>query len=282
MKKWLSFLLVLAISISFAGCAKQAAPAETAQDGKTVVKVGIGNEFSPPFLLLDDQKQPIGYDMDYLNELQKKLPEYQFQYELGGDETQLIGTSTGKYAFAINFYFKNAERAQKFLYPENPYGYSATALVTKTDRNDIQSFGDLVGKKLTPMAASGGLRGIINHYNSTHPDKQVAIESIDNPSHAENLKTVANGKADASFLNAITFQEVNKNLKLDLKISGIVSKEPVYVVFNQSQTELAKKIDAATAEMTKDGTLTKLSEKWFNLDLFQDLDTVTKAYQNHQ
>lgn len=59
---------------------------------------------------------------------------------------------------------------------------------------------------------------------------------------------MAAGKADVVFVNKITFDNANAKLQLPLKVGGIISKEPVWLVFNKNQTELAQKIDAATVE----------------------------------
>lgn len=279
-KRLLAFTLAVGLLIGVTGCAKQ--DSSKTSDGKTIVKVGVSNDITPPFWYADSNNKPIGYDIDYLNELEKKLPEYKFEYEWGDEEAQLLATENGNYAFTLGFFFKTPERAQKFLYPENAFGYSVTALITKTDRNDIKSLDDMVGKKFPPVSASGGLRSILNSYNTQHLDKQLTLESIDKPSTADNLKAVADGKADAIFLNMVTFDAANKKLNLPLKVGGVVSKEPVYLVFNKKQTELAKKIDAATVELTKDGTLSKLAEKWFKVDFFQGLDYINQGYQYNQ
>jgi len=281
-KGLLAILTVIGM-LAVAGCSSQANGSDDAgksSAGRTVVKVGLSDDVSPPFLSFDDNNKPIGYDMDYLAELQKRLPEYEFKYELGEEESQLIGTDAGKYAFAMNWFFKNPEREKKFLYPEHPFGYSVTALITKSDRDDIKSFENMTDKKLAPMSPAGGLRSIIKMYNENHPDKQVKVETMDNPSNGENMKLVAAGKADALFLNVITFDDVNKKLNLDLKVGGVISKEPVWLVFNKNQTELAKKIDAATQDMVADGTLGKLAEKWFKVDLFKDIAAIEKGYQS--
>lgn len=215
--------------------------------------------------------------MDYLAEVEKKLPEYKFQYIFGEEESNLVGVDTGKFDFAINWFFKNPDREKKFLYPEHEYGYSLTSLITKKDRDDIKTLDDMVGKKLTPMSPSGGLRSILNGYNAKHPDKPLTIESMEFPSNADNLKRVDEGKADAIFLNKSTFDAVQETLNLDLKVAGIVSKEPIFVVFNKENTELAEKIDKITVELTEDGTLSELAEKWFHTDFFQDLEYINET-----
>lgn len=249
---------------------------KTTEDGKKVVTVALSDEVNPPFLYTDDKNNPIGFDMDYLKEVEKRLPDYKFEYVFGEEEANLVGVDTGKYTFAINWFFKNPEREKKFLYPEHEYGYSLTALVVHKDRNDIRSLEDMVGKKLAPMPPSGGLRTILNGYNAKNPDKQIEIETIEHPSNADNLKGVAEGRYDAVFINVTTFKEIQKELNLDLKIGGIVSKEPVYVVFNKNETELAKKFDEITAELIENGTLAKLAEKWFGVNFFEDLEYIQR------
>lgn len=274
-RKLLTAILALATVLVIAGCSNSSS--NETEDGRQVIKVALSDEVNPPFLYTDDDNNPIGYDMDYLAEIEKKLPEYKFEYTFGEEEGNLVGVDTGKFDFAINWFFKNPERAEKFLYPEHEFGYSLTALIVKTDRDDIKTLDDMVGKKFTPMPPGGGLRSILNGYNAINTDNPLTIENMDHPSNADNLNRVADGKADAVFLNKSTFDAIQEELNLDLKVGGIVSKEPIYVVYNKEHTELAEKIDQATVELTEDGTLAELAEKWFGVDFFQDLDYINET-----
>lgn len=250
---------------------------EKTKDGKEIIKVALSDEVNPPFLHTDDKNNPIGYDIDYLEAVEKKLDDrYQFDYQFGEEEGNLIGVSTKKFDFAINWFFKNPEREAKFLYGSPEYGYSMTALITRNDTNDIKTLKDLKGKKLAPMAPSGGLRTILNSYNEQNPNDAVEIETIEHPSNADNLKGLANGKYDAVFLNVSTFDAIQKELNLDLKVGGVVSKEPVFIVYNKQNEKLQQEINTATEELKKDGTLSKLAEKWFEVDFFEDLDYINQ------
>lgn len=268
--------IILGLSVFVAGCSDSSESSNETEDGKQVIKVAISDEVNPPFLYADENNEPIGYDMDFLAEVEKRLPEYEFEYIWGEEETNLVGVDTGKYDFAINWFFKNPEREEKFLYPEHEYGYSLTALITKTDRDDIKTLDDMVGKKFPPMSPSGGLRTILNAYNDKNPDNPLTIESMDAPSNAENMKMVDRGEADAVFLNVTTFNAVQEELNLDLKVGGIISKEPVYIVYRKDHTELAEKIDEITVELIEDGTLPELAEKWFDVNFFEDLDYINE------
>ena len=279
-KLWAGAVALLGFIFIISGCSQSTT--KESDDGKKVVKVAISDEVNPPFLYADENNEPIGYDIDYLKEVEKKLPDYKFEYIWGEEESNLVGVDTGKYDFAINWFFKNPERQEKFLYPEHEFGYSLTSLVTKKDRDDIKTLDDMVGKKFPPVSPSGGLRAILNSYNDQHPDNPLTLESMDSPSNAENLKMVDKGKADAMFINVTTFNEIQKELNLNLKVAGIISKEPIYTVYSKENAELAKEIDQATVELTEDGTLSKLAEKWFGVDFFQDLEYINEEGFNFE
>ncbi|MFD0678558.1 MULTISPECIES: transporter substrate-binding domain-containing protein [unclassified Paenibacillus] len=264
------------------GSANASAPntaSPVAKAAPKVIKAALNTVPVPLFSYLDEKNQPAGYMIDYLRELEKKLPEYKFEYEAVDNEGQLIGTDTGKYAFAANFWFKNPEREKKYLYPKQEFGYSITGLAIKPDRNDIKTLDDLVGKKLVPMTPVSGFRYILKDYNLLHPGKEIKIEDVEKTTPADDLKLVESGKYDAHLLNINHFEDAVKKLNLNLKIGGVISKESVYFIFNKNQPELAQKIDAATVELIKDGTLSKLSEKWFKVDVFKSLEYVQQGYK---
>ena len=276
-KKGYVLLTILGLTGSLlAGCSSSSEK-KVSDSGAEIIKVALSDEVNPPFLYTDGNNAPIGYDMDYLEEVEKKLDgKYEFEYQFGEEESNLIGVSTNKFDFAINWFFKNPEREEKFLYGDPEYGYSMTALITREDTDDIRTFADMKDKKLAPMAPSGGLRTILNSYNDKNPDQAVEIDTIEQPSNADNLKGLEEGKYDAVFLNVSTFNAIQKELDLDIKVGGIVSKEPVYIVYNKQNEELQKAINEATKELTEDGTLSELAEKWFEVDIFQDLDYINQ------
>jgi L-cystine transport system substrate-binding protein len=279
-KTWLVALLLVLSLVALAACSS--GEEKTTEDGKKIIKVALSDEVNPPYLYTDENNNPIGFDMDYLAEVEKRLEDYKFEYTFGEEEGNLIGVETGKFDFAINWFFKNPEREEKFLYPEQEFGYSLTALIVHEDTNDIKSLEDMVDKKLAPMGASGGLRTILNSYNKQNPDQQVEIDTIEHPSNADNMNRVAEGKSDAVFLNKTTFDAIQEDLQLPLKIGGVVSKEPIYVVFKKDHTELAAKFDEITKELIEDGTLPELSEKWFGVNFFEDLEYINQQNFEHK
>ncbi|MDT0754599.1 transporter substrate-binding domain-containing protein [Mammaliicoccus sciuri] len=267
--KYIKLLILMMLIISLSGCGT----ITKENNGKKVVKVALSAEVNPPYLYTDSDNKPVGYDMDYMKELEKKLPQYDFQYEFGEEESNVVGIGVGKFDMGINWFFKTPEREQKFLYQKEPYVYSLTTLIVHNDTNDIETLDDLQHKSLTPMSPSGGLYSILIGYNKTHKN-QIDIDEIHKVSNGENFKMIESKRRDAMFLNLTTYQAIQKELNADVKVGGVVSKESVHILYNNKNTQLQKDIDKATKELKEDGTLEELSKKWFGFNIFDDKESL--------
>lgn len=267
--KYIKLLILMMLIISLSGCGT----ITKENNGKKVVKVALSAEVNPPYLYTDSDNKLVGYDMDYMKELEKKLPQYDFQYEFGEEESNVVGIGVGKFDMGINWFFKTPEREQKFLYQKEPYVYSLTTLIVHNDTNDIETLDDLQHKRLTPMSPSGGLYSILTGYNKTH-NNQIDIDEIHKVSNGENFKMIESKRRDAMFLNLTTYQAIQKELNADVKVGGVVSKESVHILYNKKNTQLQKDIDKATKELKEDGTLEELSKKWFGFNIFDDKESL--------
>lgn len=289
MKKWMGLALTVVVAASLTACGSSnnagtngegaPAPETSGEAGVTVLKVARNIIPNPPYSFMNDQNEMEGYTVEYLKLLDERLEEYEFNYEEISREAMLVGVETGKYDFAANFYYRNPEREAKYLFGAQEYGYAVNALVVKSDRDDIASLDDLRGKTLTPMSPALGLKIIIDDYNEKHADNPIIVDNIDKVTDAESLKWVADGKYDAFFVNKNNFDTINKELNLDLKVAALVTKEPIWVLFNKDKTDLAERFDEVTKELVEDGTLPKLSEEWFGVDLFKPMEEVNATYQ---
>lgn len=269
------FLLVIGVFITMllSGCNKM--EESDNQKSKKEIKVAISAEVNPPYLYTDEHNEFTGLDIDYLKRLEKKLPQYQFKYEVGEEESNLVGIGAGKFDMGINWFFKTPEREQQFLYQDVPYSYALPLIVVNKNNADIHSLNDLPGKKLTPMAPSGGLYSILSQYNKSHTSK-INIDTIQEPSNGDNLKMVSDARRDAIFLNWNTYNAIQKQIGADVKIGGIVKKEPLHIVYNKKHQKLHDDIDQATQELKNTGELQKLSKKYFDINVFDDLDEINK------
>ena len=266
-KTIISLILITGIIISAVGCSKT--NSSTSNNGVKVIKIAGVND-AKPFTFIDENGQLSGYDGDVLKAINKKLPEYKFEYSGMDQSAMLLGVQSGKYDIGTCHLYKSAEREQKFLFPSQPSGLSDLRLVTKKNRNDINSFADLVGKKLVPIPSNDARYNIVQDYNNKNPNKQIKLEPIDTLSSADTFKMVASGQYDAAIYPAPAFPAVQKELNLDIKLAASVAKVPTYFVLNKKDTELKTKIDKALIELKQDGTLSKLSIEWYGNDVYKN------------
>ncbi|QLK86996.1 transporter substrate-binding domain-containing protein [Staphylococcus sp. 17KM0847] len=270
MKRSLQVVLLLGIVLLLASCQHHTS---SNSSNKKVVKVALSAEINPPYLYTDENNEFVGLDMDYMRLLEKKLPQYDFQYEIGEEEANLVGIGAGKFDMGINWFFKTPEREKKFLYQDEPYSYSLTMLAVHKDNNTIHGLDDMTTRRLTPMAPSGGLYSILSRYNDTH-DQKIPIDTIHSPSNGDNLEMIDQKRRDAMFINWNTYTAIQKELNQEVKIGSIVSKEPLHIVYNKHNQQLHDDIDRATKVLKEEGQLQKLSRKYFDIDIYQDLDTI--------
>ena len=282
-KKWIALILAAAMTAAaLPGCSSPAggssAPAGDSSGAakQTVVKVAGYSQYNP-YTYLDANGDPAGYDVEVLAAVAEKLPQYKFEWDMIDWDAELVGVQSGKYALCSANIWKTAEREKIYLFEKNPINYSSVSLVVRKDDASINTLDDLVGKKVAPLASSNALISVISDYNKAHPDKQIQVENVNGFGNADGMKAVASGRYDAQVLPDNTFEKVQSQVNLNLRKTDAVAYQPSYYLFNIKQTKLRDDIDKALGELTADGTLSKLSQKWFSKDVFQDAKTAESS-----
>lgn len=214
--------------------------------------------------------EPQGYEPDLLRAINAKLPQYKFEMEGIADIAQETGLATGKYDMACGGYYKSPERAKQFIIPENPMGASLMKIYSRKD-SGIKEMKDLVGKKIVPTTAGGGTYKFIMNWQKENPQYKldVTASSAGIP-YPNRLDEVQNGKFDALVLPSnLGEQEVIANKKLDVVASEPVYSNNTYMLIHRSEENkvLAEDVNKALKELREDGTMDKLSEKWFGEDI---------------
>ncbi|OLP46347.1 transporter substrate-binding domain-containing protein [Rhizobium oryziradicis] len=210
--------------------------------------------------------EPQGYEPDLLKAINAKLPQYKFQMEGAADIAQETGLATGKYDMITGGYYKSEARAKQFLIPDNPMGASMMKIYSRKDSN-INGMKDLVGKRIVPVTAGGGVYKFVTQWQKDNPDHKVDIStSSAGIPYPNRLKEVENGKYDALILPSnLGEQTVIDNQKLDIKASEPVSINNTYILIHKSDENkaLLDDVNKALKELKDDGTIDKLSQTWF-------------------
>ena len=272
-KKFTALTLgVLTVAALLGGCGGDNKK-EAAAGGKTIVKTVISGT-EAPLSWVDEKGEKHGYEYDVLLEVNKRLKDYRLDIQAVPPETQDVMMESGDAKVATGGYFKNAQREQNFLLPESPIGASSLMVyVLKGNENKYNSFEDVVkaNLKLVPLTPNGGAYRIVDEWNKKHGNllKEIPVQS--GVSAAERVKGLKEGQYDALIIpNNLGVEELAA--KQGVELAAI--KEPIkvnatYVVINKKEEKLAGEINDALKELRADGTLAKISTKWYKDDLLK-------------
>jgi L-cystine transport system substrate-binding protein len=255
----------LAIALATAG----ASHSQTSGNSVRTIKIATAAE-SKPLSWGAIGVEPQGYEPDVLKAINAKLPQYKFEMEGAADIAQETGLVTGKYDMATGGYFKAPAREKQFLIPASPLGASLMKIYSRKDSN-IAGMKDLVGKQIVPVTAGGGVYRFVTQWKEENPGYKIDITaSSAGIPYPDRLKEVQNGKYDALILPSnLGQQTVIENQKLDIKASEPVSINNTYILIHRSEENkaLADDISRVLKELKDDGTLSKVSQKWFGEDI---------------
>lgn len=259
---------------------KTSASADSSQsssDKVTTLQVAHTQNYVP-YDFVNDKGESDGFEVAVLKAVDDKLKNYKFEYTGTSDEDLLIGLESGKYDIGVKGAWYTEERAQKFVIPDQAIGASVIGFaVRKADENkykDIDSFAK-AGGKLVPISPQNAQYNAIQEYNkkAKHPIELKESESF---SVADAYAWVLEGRYDAYFSIKLSFEEaVQKEDGAYHQYADQLTWFPykgieTYPLIHKNDTNkaFAKEYDKAIKELQKDGTIAKLSEKYFGEDVF--------------
>ncbi|MBP2646239.1 MAG: ABC-type transporter, periplasmic subunit family 3 [Firmicutes bacterium] len=239
-------LLVLALAVS--GCGQQ-----TSQAPKTI-KIGTEATF-PPFEFQDDKtKEYVGFDIDLVKAIAKQMGCEAEIVSMGFDglvpalEAQQIDVIAAGMSIT-------PERAEKVAFSD-PYYKSGLSIVVKNSDTTIKSFKDLEGKRLAVQIGTTG----------AEEAKKIASATVrEFNSSSDAYMELVSGGADAVVNDHPVNQYylVQGGSKESKLVGDILNSEDYGLAINKKNTELSQKINAALAEIKKNGEYDKIYQKWF-------------------
>ena len=212
----------------------------------------------PPFDSKDAKGDLVGYDVDVAKAVAAKLgvkPVF-VATEWSGI---IAGLKAGKYDVIVNQVGITPQRQQAFDFSP-PYTYSMPQLIQrKNDDRNFKSLDDLKGHKLGVSLGS--------NYNDMA--KAVAgVQVVTYPGAPEYLSDLAAGRIDAALNDRLMLAYLLKTSPLPLRTGATVGDHvEMGIPFNKGNPKFAQAMSDAIASLEKDGTLTKISQKWFGIDV---------------
>ena len=229
-----------------------------------------------PYDFVNEKGESDGFEVAVLKEVDKLLPEYEFEYFPTSDDDLLIGVLQGKYDVGTKGVWVTEERKKKYIFPKNPIGASILGIVIRTENaneiTDLQSFAKYSGK-LVPISASSAQFSVITDYNNANPDAQIKLVAGDQFLANDAYTWVIEGRYDAYLDIKLSFQ--NNVLKDDAPYGQLKDKLtyipykgiPTWPLFNNKQQAFADAYDKAIEQLQKDGTISKLAIQYFGEDI---------------
>ena len=235
-----------------------------------------------PYDFVNDKGESDGFEVQVLKAVDEKLPDYKFNYNPTSDEDLLIGLESGKYDIGTKGAWKTPEREQKFIIPEEKIAASVIGLTYRTaDKAKYSNLEDFAKQngKLIPISPQNAQYKVIEDFNAANPKTPIKLDAADQFTISDAYAWLLEGRYDGFFDIKLSFD--NSVLAADgpyhdyaSKLSYVPYKGiPTYPIIHKNATNesFAKAYDKTIKELEADGTLTKLSKKYFGEDVFSYL-----------
>lgn len=257
----ISFIAVFALILTGCGNKKNAATTNT---NKPLICATSGTLYPTSF---HDPKtnKLTGFDVEIVRAVAKKLNrKVQFtQLNVAGE---LTAVKTGKADMAANDFGISPARKKQFTL-STPYKHSWNSIVVrKSDNSGIHSWADIKGKKAAGEAGT--------NYQKLAAQLGAKPVNYDNVANSVYLNDVKNGRTDLImndyYLQKLALAAVpNNGLKILPNMYFMTNDDGsgVGILMGKNNPKLVKEVNKALAELKKDGTLKKISEKFYGANV---------------
>jgi polar amino acid transport system substrate-binding protein len=252
-KKWVLFAALVLSVLSLSACAEK----EQLDDGTELVDKDeliftASGEFKP-FSYLKDDLTMTGFDIEVGEALAKEmgLKPVQKRMKFKGI---VEGVKTGRADVAVASHTINPQRSKHVLF-STPYYYSGPQIFVRPDSN-IKTVDDLKGKEVA-VAKGSTYADTASKYTSN-------IKMYDSDITA--LKALSTGRHDAVITDFVTGKSAAKE---GFEIEGwqLIERSEQAVVVPKDNPQLLKRVNEALENLRNDGTLSKISQKYFGEDI---------------
>lgn len=248
------FLLALAALVA-AGCGggSSSTSEETTAGGGGGEPLTVGSDIPyPPF----EQGKPghyTGFDVELMEAIGEKIgrePEFQDT----SFETIFRDVGQGKFDAAMSAATITEER-EKAVDFSNPYYLSEQAVLVK-EGSPIKSLKDLEGKTVAAQQGTTGLE--------LAKEELGGSEIRPYPEGPDAINALKAGTVEGVIIDAPVAQHAAEEGGGIEIVEKVPTEENYGIAVAQGETELLEEINKGLEEVEKDGTYTKIFEKWFH------------------
>ncbi|WP_208560061.1 transporter substrate-binding domain-containing protein [Marinilactibacillus kalidii] len=237
-----------------------------------VLKAATSGTYFPNSYHEEGTNDLTGFEVEILREIGERL-NLDVEFTEMGVDGMLTSLNSEQVDIAALSISHAGENADKFNYSE-PYKYTYMSMIVREDDNSgIQSMEDLEGKRAAGAATTAYMQ-IAEQYGAE-------LVIYDNATNDQYLWDVANGRTDL-IINDYYGQKLALAAfpEIPIKIQEDLFFNPSYTNFSMKlgNDTLTQEVDKALEEMHSDGTLSALSEEFYDgedVSVEQDFDMPT-------
>ena len=212
-----------------------------------------------PWTYEDENGTLMGFEVEVASAVAEKLG-VKAEFVTGEWDGLLAGVQGGRYDLMANGVGYTEDRAQAYYFSDF-YAFNRTVLVVRGDNDEIHSLEDLQGKT-TCNSANSTYQRLAESYGATVKD----IETLDGT-----IEELLAGRVDATLnaevsINDYMTAQPDANIKI-VAYDSKVEKVGMIMPFGEESASLQAAINQALAELRAEGVLTKISVKYFGMDI---------------
>jgi len=225
-----------------------------------------------PQSFINDKNELDGFDVDVAKGIAKHIG-VKIKFVTPAWDIITAGHWSGRWDMHVGSMTPTKKRAEIFTFPA-VYYYTPAAVAVHKD-SKAKTFADLKGKVIAATTSSTYELYLkrdltIDAENAppfTYQLEPGEIRSLDNVNTSLDDLRLGDGVRLSAVVGSLpSFVEAKKNGYPIRVLGDPVFYEPLSVAIERGDDELAAKIAAAVKSMRSDGTLSRLSKKWYGVD----------------
>ena len=254
----LCMMLVLAVT-ALAGCGSNSAQKE---ESKKIV-VGLDDSF-PPMGFKDEKNEIVGFDIDLAKEVAKRLGrEVEFKaIDWNSKEAEL---KSGRVDILWNGLDITDKRKENMLISEPYMDNRQIVFLAQNGKVAVAGDADLAGKTIGTQSG-----GTTEEYFENKPELKASMKEVKYyPDYINAFMDLENGRLDAVVGDEIIGRYyISKHPDEIQAIDTVIGTVSQFgIAFRKDDQKLRDEVQKVFDEMKADGTVAKISEKWFAKDI---------------
>jgi len=273
MKKIIQTLLIAVLALIITACGKQPelpdntnnAKNEDAADGDTlsqmkekgVITIGMDDTL-PPMEYRNDKNELVGFDIDFAEALAGELG-VKVEFVPSAWDGIIPGLDAKRFDMILSAMNVTEERKKKVDFVEY-FGVGQIVAVKAGNPLNIQSVEDLDGKTVGVQLGSTG-ETAVNSINGLKEVKKYDLTT-------DVFNDMGLGRVDAAVIGEMVGRYYMTTKPGVFEVVGdSFQVQPMGIAVRKGDTELREALEKAVQTLEDNGTLSKISEKWFGTDM---------------